>query len=70
MLGFLTTGKMALRLRVQEHTLRRLANAGLIPHSMAGVYRLFAVVDLPRIRDVLIEAGYLEPEPEVPVVSN
>jgi hypothetical protein len=57
--GLLTTGKLALRLGVQEHHIRRLARAGRIPFRFAGVYRVYAESDIAVIRAALVAAGYL-----------
>jgi hypothetical protein len=56
---YLTLGKCALALGVQEWQLRRLADAGRVPFTAAGSYRLFASRDLPAIRSALRAANYL-----------
>jgi DNA-binding transcriptional MerR regulator len=58
--NFFTLGKLAVRIGVSEWSLRNLANLNRIPYTRAGTYRLFAEADLPTIRQVCIEAGYLK----------
>jgi DNA-binding transcriptional MerR regulator len=62
--GFLTTGKLALRLGVQEHHIRTLARLGRIPFALAGVYRVFTESDLSQIRAACVQAGYLQSDAE------
>jgi hypothetical protein len=61
---FLTLGKTAIELGCAEFHLRKLCAEDRIPHAKAGKYRLFAVEDLPRVREVLIEARYLPADSE------
>jgi hypothetical protein len=56
----LTCGKMATHMGVQSWQLTRLANDGLIPHEMAGSYRIFNLKDEGVIRRALQAAGYLK----------
>jgi hypothetical protein len=60
--NYFTLGKLAIRLRVSEWSLRNLADLGRIPHTHAGKYRLFAEADIPTIRAECIRAGYLQAE--------
>ena len=55
----LTTGKLALRVGVQEYHIRQLARCGRIPFLLAGVYRVFSERDIDRIREACVKAGYL-----------
>jgi excisionase family DNA binding protein len=55
-----TTGKLAVRLGVQEHHIRELARRGTIPFVTAGKYRVFSEADVPVISRALIAAGYLK----------
>ncbi len=57
---FHTTGKMALRLGVQDWMLLRLASHDKVPHLRADRQRLFSEADEPAIRAALVEAGYLK----------
>ncbi len=64
----LTLGLAAVRIGggVQHHHLARLARRGLIPHSLAGRFRLVAICDFEQIRSVCIREGYLKHQPENP----
>jgi DNA-binding transcriptional MerR regulator len=55
----LTLGRVAVKVGVPEHQLRRLCKLGLVPFDLAGRIRLFSESDVPAIRAALIAAGYL-----------
>jgi hypothetical protein len=52
-------GEATTRLRCQWHHVARLARQKQIPFVQAGHVRLVRVVDLDKIREVLVERGYL-----------
>ena len=53
-----TSGILALRLRVPQHAMDRLARRGKIPYATAGRIRLFAEADVPKVAAALTAAGY------------
>lgn len=54
-----TLGHLSLAIPAPEWAIRRLADAGLIPHSKANRLRIFSEADIPEIRRVCQERGYL-----------
>jgi len=60
-----TIGSLAQRFGVPPWKIRRLFERGLLPPAArVGAYRVIHSLDLPKVEDALIAAGYL-PEKEV-----
>jgi excisionase family DNA binding protein len=58
---YLTTGEAAVRLGAREWRVARLYQRGLLPEPRRlGRARLIPASDLPRLRDALMRAGYLQ----------
>lgn len=64
-IGVLTTGQAADRVGVPRWCVQRLMETGRFPvKARFGTYRLVDENDLPALRDALLAAGYLKPQPE------
>jgi hypothetical protein len=72
---FLTTGEVADALGAEPWMIRRLFERGLLPPAARiGTNRAIESTDLPRIKQLLIEAGYLSgtkrPRPARPSLAT